>query len=418
MISEIIELLNNNHEVHDYEININKIKSAQLFFVLDALETNRFTDNSDITITLYHDFDEYRGSAEFVVNSADDIDSVREKIVTAINQSLNSKNEKFELYDKNEDFVSFDTIQNDDLNDVAVKTAKAVYRANHHENGWINSLEVFIREVETEYINSRGVHHIFLKRSGEVEIIPTFRNGDEYELYLDFKFIDENYDYITAKTEKIFEDARNRSIALKPEFNKDIDVVLNDETGFFLRNLANDISYGAVYSKMNHFKINDVITDRKMDMVYKPYVEGVANSFPFDSNGVVLKDKKIIDNGKVIDYWGSYRFGQYLKQNDISGVEKVLSVDIFEKEPELNESYLEIISFSSPQFDASSGYFGGEVRLALYHHDGQIIPVTGFSISGNFYELLKDRIFFSNEKAKYTGYYGPRHMIIKGMKIN
>ena len=37
MINEIIELLNNNHEVHDYEININRIKSAQLFFVLDAL---------------------------------------------------------------------------------------------------------------------------------------------------------------------------------------------------------------------------------------------------------------------------------------------------------------------------------------------------------------------------------------------
>ena len=169
---------------------------------------------------------------------------------------------------------------------------------------------------------------------------------------------------------------------------------------------------------MNHFKIDDVITDRNIDMIYKPYVKGVANSFPFDSNGVVLKDKKIIENGKVIDYWGSYRFGQYLKQSDISGVERVLSVDTFENEPELGENYLEIMSFSSPQFDASSGYFGGEVRLALYHHEGQIIPVTGFSISGNFYELLKDKIFFSNEKAKYTGYYGPKHMIIKGMKIN
>ena len=102
-----------------------------------------------------------------------------------------------------------------------------------------------------------------------------------------------------------------------------------------------------------------------MYSIYKPYVKGVANSFPFDINGVVLKDKKIIENGKVIDYWGSYRFGQYLKQSDISGVERVLSVDTFENEPELGENYLEIMSFSSPQFDASSGYFGGEVRLSL-----------------------------------------------------
>ena len=418
MINEIIELLNNNHEVHDYEININRIKSAQLFFVLDALETNRYTDNSDITVTVYHDFEEFRGSSEFVVNSADDIDSIREKIKIAINQSLNSKNKKFNLYDNNDNYVSFDSIQNEDLNDVAIKTAKAVYKANHFENGWINSLEVFIREIETEYINSKNVHHKFLKRSGEVEVIPTFKNNEEYELYLDFKFIDEDYDYITKRTEKIFEDARNRSIAQKLELDKDVDVILNDETGFFLRNLANDISYDVVYSCMNHFKIDDVITDRNIDMIYKPYVKGVANSFPFDSNGVVLKDKKIIENGKVIDYWGSYRFGQYLKQSDISGVERVLSVDTFENEPELGENYLEIMSFSSPQFDASSGYFGGEVRLALYHHEGQIIPVTGLSISGNFYELLKDKIFFSNEKAKYIGYYGPKHMIIKGMKIN
>ena len=366
MINEIIELLNNNHEVHDYEININRIKSAQLFFVLDALETNRYNDNSDITVTVYHDFEEFRGSSEFVVNSADDIDSIREKIKIAINQSLNSKNKKFNLYDNNDNYVSFDSIQNEDLNDVAIKTAKAVYKANHFENGWINSLEVFIREIETEYINSKNVHHKFLKRSGEVEVIPTFKNNEEYELYLDFKFIDEDYDYITKRTEKIFEDARNRSIAQKLELDKDVDVILNDETGFFLRNLANDISYDVVYSCMNHFKIDDVITDRNIDMIYKPYVKGVANSFPFDSNGVVLKDKKIIENGKVIDYWGSYRFGQYLKQSDISGVERVLSVDTFENEPELGENYLEIMSFSSPQFDASSGYFGGEVRLALY----------------------------------------------------
>lgn len=418
MIKTIVNLLNQNPQVHDYEINVNNTKSAQLFFVLDALETNRYTDNRDITVRIYHDFDEFRGSATFVVNSADDKESIENKIEIALKQALNSNNPKFELYAKDDDFISFDTIKNNDLNDVAIKTVKAVYKANHYENGWINSVEIFIRETLTEYINSKGVNHTFLKRSGEVEIIPTFRSDDEYELYLDFGFIDEDYDYITKRTEEIFENARNRSLAEKITISEDTDVVLNEETGFFLRNLVNDISYESIYTHINHYKTGDIITNRKINMTLKPYVKGVVNSFPFDGSGVVLKDKEIIKEGMVTDYWGSYRFGQYLNQENISGVLKVLDVETYDKEPELKGDYLEIKSFSSPQFDASSGYFGGEVRLALYHRDGKIVPVTGFSISGNLYELLKDNIYFSQEKTVYPGYHGPKHMIIKGMKIN
>lgn len=84
--------------------------------------------------------------------------------------------------------------------------------------------------------------------------------------------------------------------------------------------------------------------------------------------------------------------------------------------------YLEIIHFSSPQLIESSGYFGGEVRLGYLHHDGKIISVNGFSISGNLYEMVStmkasdDTI--ANNNAEGLSYVGPQYLLFESMSIH
>ena len=82
-----------------------------------------------------------------------------------------------------------------------------------------------------------------------------------------------------------------------------------------------------------------------------------------------------------------------------------------------NEKHLIIENFSSPQLEETSGYWGGEVRLARYFDGEKYIPLTGFSISGNIYEDLKT-VELSGENAILPNYKGPKYLIFKGIKIH
>ena len=56
----------------------------------------------------------------------------------------------------------------------------------------------------------------------------------------------------------------------------------------------------------------------------------------------------------------------------------------------VKEPYLEILGFSAFQLDSFSGFYGGEVRLALYFDGKKLTPVSGFSISGNLFDDFKN----------------------------
>ena len=78
---------------------------------------------------------------------------------------------------------------------------------------------------------------------------------------------------------------------------------------------------------------------------------------------------------------------------------------------------IEILNFSSPQLESSSGYFGGEVRLGIYHDtNGEKTPITGFSVSGNIYEALKNATYSKASKT-YENYHGPEFIAFKDCDV-
>ena len=422
MIEVLIKLLKANAEVSDYEISLSNTKSAQLFFVLDKLETNRITNNTDISVTVYHDFDEYRGSSNFMVNAADDEESVKAKIANAVNTAKKIKNPKFnlvEVSDKKQ--VEIKSIECDNLSDVALKCADAIMAANHHEEGWINSVEVFVTKTTHRFINSNDVDLIFDKTSLEAEIIPTWKGKDEeIELYLDFKLIDNDYADITRRTEKILEEAHLRSIADKPSDDmKDVPVVMSGEMlSLLMNNFAGDISYNSVYTKSNHYQLNDEITNYPLKMTLKAYQAGAVYSRPYDNHGTVLEDKVVIEDGKVKDYWGDVRFGQYLKVDEASGNLPIIDLKVADnKRTAMPLPSIEVLNFSSPQLESTSGYFGGEVRLGLYRDaEGKVTPISAFSVSANIYEAIKHARFADVDET-LEDYHGPKFVVFDDCQV-
>ena len=421
MINTLLTLLNKHKEVSDYEVSITQTKSSQLFYILDKLETNRITNNKDIYVTVYHDFEEYRGSSNFILNAADDEQTIEAKIHLAINTAKKVKNPKFELVNpSDEKMVEVESIKTDNLNSVAIKCADAIMSANHYREGWINSVEIFVTNKSNRFINSKGVDLYFEKNSLEVEIIPTWKGeNEEIELYLDFKTIELDYEDIKNRTDRILKEAKLRAEAQNiSEEMPNVPVVMSgDMLKMLMWNLVDDVSYNNVYIKSNHYNKGDQIVDYPLDLKLLPYYKGAVSSAPYDGSGIVLKEYQVMENGMFINYWGDNRFGQYLGIKNISGVMNVLKVSTKNTIDDILPS-LEILNFSSPQLDSSTGYFGGEVRLGIYKDiNGNVTPVTGFSVSGNIYEAIKEAKY-SKEEIVLTSYVGPKSIFFPNLKIN
>jgi PmbA protein len=418
--NEILACLKANQKINAYELSIIDKDSRELFYVLDHLEINRAVKVQTIQIKVYVSDKKGTGSSTVVVTAADDARSLSAKLSKALSKAKAAKNPYYPLTEKTENLKDVNSDRKD-LNEIATKAAKAVFKADVYKNGWINSTEIFVSKLREEFINSNGVDHISDRFRIEIECIPTWSNRkEEFELY---KFYESNridYRQITAEIDEILNLAKARSNArtLKDvKVPEDLNVLVkNDMLELLVENFAMDLNYRSVFMHDNHYNKGDLISNNRFDLTMKPVIAGCAASRRFDSHGTVLRSVNLIKDGIAKNTFGDIQFGYYNNEKKISGNLPVAQVKAeginYKKEP-----HLIIENFSAPQLEPDSGYWGGEVRLARYFDGKKYIPLTGFSISGNIYDDIKD-VKFSKEENITARYKGPKYMIFKGLKIS
>ena len=418
---EIIACLKANKQISDYEITIKEKDSRELFYVLRNLQINRAVKVQNVTIKVYVSDKKTTGMSTVMLTAADDSATLTEKLKKAVKQAKAAKNAYYPLTDKTVNLKD-NKASGRDLNAIALKVADAVFKADTYKQGWINSTEIFVYETATEFLNSNGVDHMSHDFKVEIECIPTWSNKkEEFELYKFYESNKTDYKGITKEIDEILKQARNRSKALNIkdiELPEKLPVLVKDDmieeiVGYAL---AYGLSYRNVYLKQDHYALNDKVSDNPFDLVLKGSISGCADSTRFDEHGVILKSRTIIKDGIVKAHHGDIQFGHYLKETKISGKMEVAELKAqgssYKKEP-----HLIIESFSAPQLEEDSGYFGGEVRLAMYFDGKKYIPLTGLSISGNIYESLKN-VRFSKEQTVLSDYKGPKYFIFDDITIS
>ena len=417
---EILSCLKANKNIDGYELSIVEKDSRELFYVLKHLEINRAVKVKTIAIDVYAISEKGTGSSLVTVTAADDEKSLTKKINAAAKKAKQARNKYYPLPSKTKNVNdTFDLKQN--LNDIASNVAKAVFKADIYKNGWINSTEIFVSKYNREFINSNGINHKTSSFKIEIECIPTWSNGkEEFELYKFYETSGINYSKITSEVSEILNLARDRSEALKigdVKITKDIKVLVkNDMRDTLIENLMGEASYKSVYTKVNHYKKNDVICNKPFDLTMKSDIKGCTGSKSFDNHGVTLGSKKIISKGIMKNNYGDARFGYYLGEKNITGLLPVCEISAKGVEYK-KDKHLIIETFSAPQLDESTGYWGGEVRLARYFDGKKYIPLTSFSISGNIYLDMKE-MEFSKEKDISSIYKGPKYFIFKNINIH
>ncbi len=426
-MKKIIDALNSSKLVSAWKIIKEETKSCELFYVLNKLENNRATDVTTYFVTVYRDQGGMRGSATVTVYPYMDEETIKVKIKEAAESALLALNPFYEIPAPEKTNVSEikTNLTDKPFIEVIEDVKNAVFKANHFKNGYLSATEFFLYETEHEIVNSKGVDAKFKTYKGNVELIPSWEEGDEeVEIYHMLEFSSVNKEEITRDVEEVLELAKARFDAKKYDGPSNINVIIeNEEIGQVVNEFVSDLSYGTKYMHSNLFELGDSIQGvenkgDKLSVDLVPAYENAINSAAVDDDGVVLKPITIIKDGVAVNNHGSFRYGYYLNVNEPTGMLPIMvvapgSVGISDMK---KQPYLRCVKLSGLQVDLNSGYFGGEVRLGFYFDGEKEVPVTGFSISG---DLKKEaaNLTLSKEEVTLPSYHGPKYMLIKGMTI-
>ena len=420
----MVELLQKHPKVSDYKINIHQKESYELFFVKGKLETVRCTDTCDKEVTVYVNHDGFKGDAQFFVYPSTTAQQMETLLEEAVGKALLIDNKNYELpADEQGEFVVESNFADYEPADLAAKIAKIVFEANKILSAALNSVEVFVNRHTQSVQNSRALCKSQVSYDAMVEAIPTYNGAQQsVELYEQYNFGALDETVLFAEIAEKMEQVKARYEAVKPEFALGCPVVLNkDELSTLFGSLVGDMNYSTVYSKSNLFRKGDAFQKEpqgdRIGITMAGEVPGCMYSARFDADGMALGSIRVAEGGKVVNYYGSNRFGQYLGETPTGNLRcMVVDAGSALAEEFAHGPHLEIVSMSGLQVDLNNDYIGGEIRLAYYHDGEKRSPVTGISISGALSEVLR-HIRLSANVGIYNRYVGPEKALLKGLNI-
>ncbi len=428
MITKILNAIKNNKDVSAYSITEKLTSSCELFYVKKDLQTNRAANYKEWVVSVYVDKDGLRGKSSFVVDPYFDEDILNTKITNAVKNALLSLNKFYELPSPTGDSLKTNesNLKDQDFALLMTQIVPAVFRADCYENGSLNATEIFLYQYDIRIINSNGIDVSFTKYKGNIELIPSFVDGEnKFEIYKMVSFSSLDTKKITAEINEAMEEGLNRSKAINlPEEAKKVKVLIPaSELGSFFSYFTFKLNYSSLYNHLSNTKIGDNmqgdVKGDKITLTLKPMIDSSTDSSPVDNDGVILSDVLLVKDGVAHATHGSYQYGYWLGEKHPTGSLFNMSVEGGSKtiEEMKKEPYLECVKFSGIQMDPFTGFFGGEVRLGYYFDGEKKVPVTGFAISGNI-EAIKEQVTMSKELKASGNYEGPAYIESSLFKIN
>ena len=420
-VNKIIKALQNKN-ISKWLIREETTKSYEQFFVLQKLETTRFVNTKDIYVTIYKEFEEndkkLLGNYSFIINhdiSNKELDILIDEAIYASNFARNEyyelvKSDKKKTYkDKNKPENPFNLLQN---------IAK-IYISSSNDYCMFNSLELFYNETQIHLMNSEGVNYTKNTFKIIVEAIPSYKDETfKTELYRMFKYDNINFDKIKEDSINAIKDVELRAKAKQNLYKGKMNLILKDDNVKELFwELISTINYNSVYTKSNFKSIGEDLQENPKSKLTLSLIPSSKADY-FDSDGVLLKETLIVNEGKINDYYGNNRFAYYLNMKPNGMLNKIkVKKGNKSKDKLMSKPYIEIIDLSGIQLDLYAGYIGGEVRLANYFDGKDIYPISGFSFSGNLNECINS-FELSKEETNINGYIGPKCVLLKNIEIN
>lgn len=414
MIDCIISALKEHH-IDVYRINKKMKESMELFFIKKRLDMRRGTKVTEYEVTVYRDFESegenYRGSATVLISAGMEAAEVAEKLKGAYYAASFVKNRWYPL-PKGEKVscIEKETNLSEHWEENALHMADVIFSVDTREDVFLNSLEIFATRQEMRILNSEGVDVSYNRYIVSGEFVAQCLAPQDVETYESFCYDSFDEEDIKKKVERVLTMTKDRAAASTAPAAGNYRVILSGKHVATLFDYYYSRAHASlVYPGYSNYKVGE---DVQMAGNDEP-VSGerlnlsLAATVPYSTEGIPMKDRTLLSDGKLDLIFGDARFCYYLGMEPTGNYEKTVvkkgstSFEDMKKTP-----YLHVVNFSDFQMDEMSGNFGGEIRLAYLFDGEKVTPVTGGSINGVITKAQKT-FMFSKEMQESMEFSGP-----------
>ena len=405
-----------------WELREETTKAWEFYFIRHELDQNRITELRSFPVTLYRPLEGgLLGAASGEIAPTDSDEAIQKKLADIYYQASLVKNPTYKLNDKP---VASPPLKEVDVAAIAKDFITAMAQVHETETEFVNSYEIFVKEITRHFRNSNGVEYTVRYPSSMIEVVVNARRGEhEIELYRMFESGTCDGDKLCRDVEKALRYGKDRLVTEPtPALNR-FDVLLStdDALQIYRWYFALKANTEMIHCKMSDWKPGKAVAENMTgDRITLKAVSTLQNSsqdYPIDKEGAEIRDRTLIRNGVVESLWGPRQFSQYLGVEDSALAENFVVEGGACSEAELRKGdYLEVVEFSDFQVDPVGGDIAGEIRLGYLHQNGTVRIVTGGSVSGRMTDAIPT-MRFSAETEQYDTYVIPRVTLLKKLKI-
>lgn len=408
--------------ISDWIVCRTEERTAELFFVKKQLDTRRIKDVEKYAVTVFRtderDGKKLRAQTDVTVLAAMTDAEILDAFKGAYFAAQFAMNPYYDLPDPVAAPCREATgaLAQQAPEQSAGDMAKALFAADCENGAFLNSAEIFVIRRHMQVISSLGTDVSWTEAKIDGEFVVQAKEPEDVELYGDFAYTELNTDALTKKVKEALMFVRDRAHAQKILKSGTYDLLLTGEnvkrTLWFYGDRA---AAHMIYPGYSTWKIGD---DVQGDTNGERVTITLRALAPYSTEGIPMRDRKLLENGVLQGIHGRNRFCRYLGAEPTGDYRKfscdnpgTMSFADIQKRP-----CLWAVTFSGFEMDSFSGHFGGELRLAYLIEDGKLIPVTGGSINGSILDAQKDLVF-STDRYTEIGYDGPYAMLLKNVAV-
>lgn len=429
MIEKILSALKKSG-VELYQITETKQEKAELYFIRKSLDMQRMGDIRQAEVVVYKEFEEngkrMMGSATVQVQDSYTEEMMEELFRNTLYAAGFVKNKYYELYagkkdaqgetPEDSDFQADKTLASKSLTEIAQSFTEALFADDTETDVFLNSAELFVLKTTCHIINSRGIDVSYCKSHVQGEFVVQCTEGQDVETYQHFAYVNSDTEPLRNKVKETLRITRDRAKAVSAPPAGEYRVILS---GPYLRDIyeyyVDRSASSMIYQKYSTFQIGcnvqgDTAVKDSINLTLKATV-------PYSAEGIPMKDRELVHDGKLMMIHGGNRFAYYLNLEPTGNYESYKAPAGNVTLDEMRQGkYLEVVNFSDFQMDSFSGHFGGEIRLAYLCDGEKRIPVTGGSINGNILEAQKSLVFSSQMQTEET-FEGPLAVCMEKIQV-
>ncbi len=395
-VEEIIGLLRS-CGADAWEITQTTEETWEFYFIRRRLDQNRVRSVEHIRVKVYRKSPDgqYLGSAQGEIYPTSSPEEAEKNIRTLLRSASYVKNPVYTLRKPEESASDPENGPIPSPSSVAEDFIRAVNQVPESASEDINSWELFVTSGQRRFLNSEGIDKTENTTSSALEIVLNARDAShEIELYRMYQSGTCDAETLVRDITETLAIGKNKLTARPTPALRKADVLFSNAAVLPVYEYFTDRMNAAfIVQGISDWKKDDPIAQARYDTITVSAVKTLPNSsanHTFDPEGAPTRDLVLIERNIPKNFYGNRQFSEYLSLSDSFQAENFRFEGGSETEESIRKGdYLEVLEFSDFQVSPLNGDIAGEIRLALWHCGGEVIPVSGGSVSGTMTDFVR-----------------------------